>query len=290
MSPPVFSVALGDAQSVRQRYRAELSHGGCFIASAARPAPFSIVRVRFELPVGPAVDVSAAVVNQTAVGFYVQFTKGPDVDALVSAVEFLESLASGSQSGLVEDQAVPLNMTSEPDERRELRAAALAAAASADALPAELRPSDEQTSAHQPAPGEVFLEALPEAREPGIGQDALLSAGGANPLWSWIKADAPLREQLAALSADQRRQLARLGPRAVRDALVGDSDLGIAREAVLNPRATEDELLAWLDRDDLALDTLLALAHSRAARCRPKVRAALAQHPRLPDDERAAHR
>jgi hypothetical protein len=114
----VYEVVFRTVDEVKEAHQRELNYGGGFVKGAEAPAALSRVTIRYHLPKGlPHVDVTAKVVNvQDGVGFFVQFAAGDELEALVSAVEFV-SLLEDSVIGLDDDVDVPeRSEVGEPDD------------------------------------------------------------------------------------------------------------------------------------------------------------------------------
>jgi len=217
------------------------------------------VAVAFHLPDGPTVEVHGSVVNVSGGGFFVQFDKGIEYEALQSAVEFVTELSSASleipkfPAENVEDSIVPPR----PEEPAE-----------AIATPAPIA---------VPAP-----EPEPE-KKPAI---ATPIAGAARPAWELLDmgSDVPLHKQLAELTSAEKVKLARHANKPVRQLLVRDTDKRVHLEVVKNPKVSAAEIMEFTSNAQLGAEALRWISAQRRHMRTPAVVFNLVVNPATPGD------
>jgi hypothetical protein len=96
------------------------------------------------------------------------------------------------------------------------------------------------------------------------------------------RAESLLRDGLRDMRLGDRVTLARLATPALLPALLGDADPRVVETALLNPRLREEDLVAALRKDDVAVSLLEAVVSSSRWAVNYAVRLALVLQPRTP--------
>lgn len=226
----------------------ELRHGGCLVSGPETPQMFSRVSVAFHLPDGPTVEVHGTVVNSTGSGFFVQFEKGIEYEALKSAVEFVTEL-----SGVYEIPAV-----SSPSN-------------------AELEP--EPVSAPEPEPE-------PEPDPVVTSRSALKSIS--RPVWELVDyaSPVPLEQQISMLSVTERVLLARHATRSARKLLIRDEDGRVQLEVMRNPKVSQLEILEYIEIESVDPEALAWVGNQRRYSRLVPVARGLVRNPSTPEEIR----
>ncbi len=202
------------------------------------PGLFSRVNVRFHLPDGPSVEVHGTVVNMTGAGFFVQFEKGIEYEALRSAVDFVTEV-----SGVLDVPAPDATEVLNDIPAREMGSGEHVAPTEAEfaAREAELA-ADEAPPEPKPAPA-----ARPDAL-----------AGNVRPVWEMIDfgSQVPLTKQIAELNMQEKIRLARHATRPVREILIRDKDARVHIEVIKNPKITQFEIVEYTKIPKIAPEAL----------------------------------
>lgn len=243
-----FVVRYADARELVQADERELRHGGCLVPGTQTPSLFSRVSVQFHLPDGPSVEVHGTVVNATSAGFFVQFEKGIEYEALRSAVDFVCEV-----SGVLDISA----MEQEPE------------------LPAAPDP--------ETALPEVEADAEAGASEPDR-PDAL--AGNIRAVWDMIDPGSPipLHKQISELSTPEKVRLARHATKPIREILIRDNDGRVHVEVIKNPKVTQMEILEYTRIPRLSPDALRWVASQKRHMRSPMLVVNLVSNPQTPMD------
>lgn len=241
----------------------ELRHGGGYVVATIAPAIFSRVVITFHLPTAGTIDVPGSVVNLTGRGFFVQFDKGIEYEALQTAVEFLAEIGGIPEMDSEPEVGDELEPATEAESARGLQPApASQPEGQAEATPAPVVAA-EPPEPEPPAPARPVVPTLPVQPSPLPVQStpsrALRSAWDLVDLGS----SEPLAAQVARLDVAEKLLLARHATRAVRQVLIRDPDQRIQAEVIRNPKLGQVEVLEYTTLPNVHPDVLAWVADQR---------------------------